>query len=81
VKQHTNSFLHCITIFSTAIAVHIAAADAGNKECIQNFKLCSTNFIIELRLVLHSARNGNLEVPVYLLKEKAGYTVRKWKKR
>jgi hypothetical protein len=27
--------------------------------------------------VLHNARNINLEVPLYLLKEKQGYTVRK----
>jgi hypothetical protein len=28
-----------------------------------------------------TALNDNLEVPVYFLKAKQGYTVRKWKKR
>jgi uncharacterized membrane-anchored protein YitT (DUF2179 family) len=37
-------------------------------------------FICNSASLVSSARNGNLEVPVYVLKAKQGYTVRKMEK-
>jgi hypothetical protein len=35
---------------------------------------------LRFHIGVQSARNGNLEVPVYFLNAKQGYTVGKWKK-